>query len=144
MCVHSTMKFFAVSVIAVCLFGAAAAVTFTIYTDGACTTALTSTSTLPNPIVATLNTCTKYITTPGLISVSTYVKATACATGNMVTGAIYGDEKCTESLKISDLTGAEGKCIPLAVGSQKITCDPASSVTLASITVVAAVLAFCM
>ena len=141
------MKFFAISFVAICLFGAAAAVTMTFYTDAKCATPATSTTDSPNPIVGPLNGCTKLMTQSQLgVSVTIYVKPTACATGGKATVGMYIDDKCTTRAPNvpADIPNNEGTCDTTTSGSQKVTCDPASSVTLASVAVAAAVLAFCM
>ena len=141
------MKFIAFSFIAIILFGVAAAITQTKYTDNKCTTPVATSAALANPFVATLNTCTKYMSVTSPVAMTIYLKATVCVTGGKVTGGMFSDDKC--ATKLEDLAGDEGKCVMegpagSAQTSMKITCDPASSVTLASIAVAAAVLVFCL
>ncbi len=134
------MKFAAFSVIAISILSVAVAVTTTFYSDATCTTAAAATAQTPNPFVTALNACTKYASNgAGAI----YMKATACATGGKVISQAYTDDKCTITTG-SEATTDEGKCDAGTSASRKTTCDPASSVTLASIAVAAAVLAFCM
>ncbi len=135
------MKFAAFSVIAISILSVAAAVTVTFYSDAACATAVPTSTADPNPFVTALNACTKYMTIPVVGSI--YIKATACATGGKIVSQSYTDDKCTVKSGAEQTTD-EGKCNPGNGASSKTTCDPASSVTLASIAVAAAVLAFCM
>ncbi len=127
---NSKMKFAFFCVIVLGILSVALAVTMTTYSDAACTTVSTAANPIP-VVVANLNSCTK-------MSSTEYVKPSACITGGKVAGFSFADAACTGTG--TPFIADEGKC----EAKVKITCDPASSVTLASIAVAAAVLAFCM
>jgi hypothetical protein len=129
------MKFLLLSAVAASLFFAAAAVTFTTYTDAACGTPHATSDSAPNPVVAKLNECTKYMTSG---SSTIYAKPTSC--GAKAAGATYSDDKC--ATKIQDIDSETDKCLPQTGGSSlKVTCAPASSISIALFTVLAAMLA---
>jgi hypothetical protein len=128
------MKFLLLSAVAASLFFAAAAVTYTTYTDAACGTPRSTSDSAPNPVVANLNECTKYMTSPSTV----YVKPASC--GAKAAGATYSDDKCAN--KLQDLDSETDKCLPGTGGtSSKVTCAPASSISIAIFTVLAAMLA---
>lgn len=129
------MKFLLLSAVAASLFFAAAAVTFTTYNDATCGTPLATSDIAPNPVVAKLNDCTKYLTSE---SSTTYAKPTSC--GAKAAGALYSDDKC--ATKVLDIDSETDKCITQPGGkSLKVTCAPASSISIALFTVLAAMLA---
>ena len=126
------MKFTTYVAIAATLFAVASAVTMTTYSDAACKTAVTGSAAMPNPFVANLNTCTKYID-------GVYIKATACGGGKVTSGA-YSDDKCATAASPADTSDTD-KCQPGGGGSGMVTCASTSSVTMAFLAVAAAVLA---
>ena len=129
------MKFLLLSAVAASLLVAAAAVTFTAYTDASCATPKISSDNEPNPVVAKLNECTKYMTSG---SNTLYVKTTSC--DSKAKGALYSDDKCT--VKTQDLPESDtDKCLPLGSASSKVICAPASSISIAIFAVLAAMLA---
>jgi hypothetical protein len=132
----SNMKFLAQCVFAVSLLCAVSAVTVTMYTDSACATPVASTSSDPNPEVVNINKC--LIVT----GQSYYIKFSACATGGKAAGALYSDSGCSAKQAGSEFEFDEGKCTREGPGgSTKVTCDPASSLSLAFLAVFASVLA---
>jgi hypothetical protein len=126
------MKFVVYVAVAASLFAIAAAVTITQYTDTACKTAVTNSASSPNPFVASLNACTKYMD-------GVYVKATACG-GGKVTSGTYSDDKCATVLQAVSTSDTD-KCMTGGGGSNMVTCASTSSVTMAFLAVAAAVLA---
>jgi hypothetical protein len=132
---HSNMKFLAQCVVVASLLCAVSAVTYTMYTDAACATPVTATSSNPNPEVVSINKCVT------VIGSGFYQKIHACATGGKAAGALYTDSGCSAKQAESDFEVDEGKCTPRGSGSQKLTCDPASSLSVAFLAVFASVLA---
>ena len=130
------MKFVVYVALAASLFAIAAAVTINQYTDTACKTLKATTTDDPNPFTATLNTCTKQ-------GAKSYVKMAGCITGGKIGGVGYAptDDKCALAPAFV-IVADEGKCTASqGGGSQMITCDSTSSVTMAFLAVAAAVLA---
>jgi hypothetical protein len=135
------MKFLVQCVFATSLFCAVAAVSYTTYTDASCATAVAATSAAPNPIVVGLNSCVKIAGTNPI----EYQKIHACADPGKVAGALYSDSSCSTKQADSDFDYDVGKCIAIRGGtSQKLTCAPASSLSVAFLAVFASMLAVCM
>jgi hypothetical protein len=133
------MKFFAFSAIAFSLLSMALAVTITLYSDNTCMTAANPSSTpaKSNPVVATLNSCSMYLYE------GSRVKFTACSSSGKAEGTMYNALECTGAA-VGPVSHEIGKCEGLGAVSFKVTCDPASAATLASVVVAAAVFAFCI
>lgn len=133
------MKFTLLVAMVASLLVAAAAVTYTTYSDAACATIKASSDSSPNPVVAKLNECTKYMTVTVLGTTTTiYAKPVSCDT--KAKGALYTDDKCTA--KQGDLESDTDKCLSGTGGSSlKVTCAPASSISIALFTVLAAAIA---
>jgi hypothetical protein len=130
------MKFLVQCVVAASLFCAVAAVTYTKYTDLLCATPVPGSS---NPETVGINKCVS------ISGQSFYQKIHACATGGKVAGAQYTDSACSAKKPNTDFDYDVGKCMLIeGGGSQKITCDPASSLSVAFLAVFASVLAMCV
>lgn len=137
------MKAAIITILALSALSVAVAVTATAYSDTACANQISGTVLgATNPLVASLNTCTKTYT---LGSTTYYVKYTAC-TADAATTATYGDASClvTTFPAASFKPGACITDVPPGIGSIKIACSSAGSTTLAIVTVAAAALAFCL
>jgi len=132
------MKFLVQCVFATSLFCAVAAVSYTSYTDASCATAVAATTAAPNPEVVGLNSCVK-------VAGGDYQKIHACADTGKVAGALYSDSSCSTKRADSDFEFDVGKCRQVVGGgSQKLTCAPASSLSVAFLAVFASMLAVCM
>ena len=133
------MKFLVQGVFATSLFCAVAAVSYTTYTDVSCATAVAATSAAPNPTVVGLNSCVK------IAGTNNYQKINACADPGKVAGATYSDSSCSTKKADTDFSYDVGKCIATeGGGSQKLTCAPASSLSVAFLAVFASMLAVCV
>jgi hypothetical protein len=134
------MKFLVQCVFATSLFCAVAAVSYTSYTDASCATAVAATTAAPNPEVVGLNSCVKIAG-----AANNFQKIHACADPGKVAGARYSDSSCSTKKADTDFDLDVGKCIPSeGGGSQKLTCAPASSLSVAFLAVFASMLAVCM
>jgi hypothetical protein len=133
------MKVFAFSAIAFSLLSMALAVTITRYSDNSCQNAADPSSTPAkiNPVVATLNSCAMYLYE------GSRAKFTACSSSGKAEGTMYNNDQCTGA-GAGPISHEIGKCEGLGAVSIKVTCDPASAATLASVVVAAAVFAFCI
>ena len=132
------MKYLALCTVAISLIGVASAVTYTFYNDLTCSTPTATTSSSPNPVVINLNGCLKIVGRD-----SEYQKISSCTPNGKLSVALYTDSACSNKIKDSDEEINTNKCIPdLIKGNSKLaTCDPASSVSLAFLTVIAATVA---
>ena len=70
-------------------------------------------------------------------------KFTACSSSGKAEGTMYNALECTGAAA-GPVSHEIGKCEGLGAVSFKVTCDPASAATLASVVVAAAVFAFCI
>jgi len=121
--------------LALCIVGSALGVTQTFYTDNTCKTKAPSPFLdISNPWIARTNTCTKYLTVAGQPS---YSKITACSSTSV--SYIYCSSPDCSANCFPSTTEAVGKCLTVSGTNYIITCDPASTVSLALLAVAAAV-----
>jgi hypothetical protein len=135
---NSTMKYLALCTVAISLIGVASAVTYTFYNDMTCSTPTAAASGSPNPVVISLNGCLKITGTS-----SQYQKISSCTPNGKMSVALFTDSACSNKISGSDEEIDVNKCIPDLIerNSKKATCDSASSVSLAFLTVIAATVA---
>ena len=130
------MKYLILATVAISLFCVTTAVTVTNYKDSTCTSVDTVGPTqpggVPNPTVAPLNVCTKYINGQSR-------KFTSCTNNGKAAGSEYSDSAC--ATKRLDFNFNTDKCDPASPEMWiKTTCSPASSATIALAAVAAAAL----
>jgi hypothetical protein len=128
---HSIMKFLVLCLVATSLLCAVSAVTYTFYSDSNCA------SPSGSPSVVAVDQCFK----PS--GSSFYQKISSCGTKASI--ALYTDSSCSNKVEDSDQEIEVGKChLRTNLQFLKLTCDPASSLSVAFLAVVAAVLSLCL
>ena len=137
------MKAAIITILALGALSVAVAVTSTAYSDTACANQISGTVLeASNPLVVSLNTCTKSYTVGQRVY---YVKYTAC-TSDAATTATYGDSSCLVQLD-PPASYKPGACLtdaPPGIGSFKVSCSSTGTTTLAVVAIAAAALAFCL
>jgi hypothetical protein len=129
------MKYLLLATVAISLFCVTTAVIQTYYKDTTCTSVDTvgpASGGVANPTLAPLNVCTKYFN-------GASYKFTSCTSNGKAAGTEYSDSAC--ATKIADFNYDTDKCSSTTPeSSNKITCSPASSATIALAAVAAAAL----
>ena len=129
------MKSVTLCAVAISLICAASAVTYIEYNDATCATPTASTTAAPNPTVVSLNGC---VLITGSSPVE-YQKISSCTPNGKVSVAYYSDSGCSNKKSGTDAELDVDKCLAITGGrSRKVTCDSASSASLAFVAIFAA------
>ena len=116
-----------------CFVGSAFSVTQTLYTDNTCKTK-SSISGFTNPWIGSMNTCSKWMQVNGVMY---YSKPTTCSSTS-VTYTSCASTDCTGN-SCQTFTENVGKCLTTGGFNYILTCDSASTATVALLAVAAAI-----